>query len=121
MKYLVGALFLLVSVAANAAFLFGGMVSQGSGQAQAGSTSAGGSVGPGVYATYGISGAAAGSQAQAGVNSPGINFTSSGASGVLSGSSVGGFSNGQAAGGSIAGAAGAAQHFHGSGFILSLP
>lgn len=125
MKYLLSVLlFVFVTAVGAQPSFFGGMVSQGGGAAQAGAGSAGASVGPGVYGTFGAAGVISGSQAQAGADitgAPGIDFTSSGASGVLAGSAVGGFSNGQAAGGSISGATGQASHYHASGFAFAFP
>jgi len=124
MKYLFSVLLLVFATAAGAQPFFLGMVSQGAGNANAGSGSIGGSVGPGSFITGGAAGAISGSQAQAGaaiVPGPGINFTSSGTSGVAAGSLVGGASNGQAAGGSAASGFGNAGHFHASGFLLAFP
>lgn len=103
---------------------FADLASQGSGGAFAGSESAGGSQGGGVYGTYGASGAVAGSTAYAGaqLTGGGLTLDSGGLSGVLSGSTVGGVSAGNAAGGSAAGAQGAASYSHAAtGFVLGAP
>lgn len=121
MKYLVAVSCLLFSMAVNAQFFFGGLVAQGSGDVAAGSESAGASQGEGTYGTYGAAGAVSGSAAQAGVNGPGINFTSSGVSGVLAGSTVGGGSTGAAGGASQAGAEGSASHYNAAGFVVAFP
>lgn len=124
MKYVVGAILLTFSAFLNAQTFFGGLVSQGTGGVQAGSESLGASAGGGSVVTGGIAGGVSGSQAQAGATitpGPGINFTSSGASGTLVGSAVGAASNGNAAGGSAAGATGQASHYHAAGFVVLVP
>jgi len=124
MKYLLSFLLLVFTTVAGAQPFFLGMVSQGSGNADAGSGSIGASAGPGAFITGGAAGAISGSQAQAGaaiVPGPGINFSSSGISGSAAGSLVGGASTGNAAGGSSAQGFGNASHYHASGFVLAVP
>lgn len=127
MKYLVSILVLLLSFAGSAIaqpFFIAGMGAGSSSNVDAGSGSLGASVGPGAFLTGGAAGGVAGSGAASGAAvgpGPSLTFYNGGFSGALTGSGVAGASNGQAAGGSAAGATGSASHTAFGGLLFVLP